>query len=163
LNSNPNDITIEHLTRVRLRLSCNRQFVKLLANIFSQLVAVGIASGNGAIYSAKLPLLFMLIRTFGIKNWLRWSCIFLIVFGTLGGLATLLYAGISCSPDLHEPTPPFLFSCVAALTDATIARGSISLAIDVAVFIIPIPVIVNLKMPLRRKIGVAFAFGTGLL
>ena len=129
----------------------------------SQLVAVGIASGNSSIYSAKLPLLFMLIRVFGIKDWLRWTCIFLIVVGTLGGVITLLYAGISCSPDLHEPTPPFLLSCVSALTDATIARGSISLAIDVIAFIIPIPIIVNLNMPLRRKIGVAFAFATGLL
>lgn len=76
---------------------------------------------------------------------------------------TLLYAGISCSPDLHQPTPPFLFTCVAALTNATIARGSISLAIDVIVFILPIPIIVNLKMPLRRKIGVGLAFATGLL
>ncbi|KAJ5456701.1 hypothetical protein N7530_011975 [Penicillium desertorum] len=142
LNSNPNDVTIEHLTR---------------------LVAVGIASGNSAVYSAKLPLLFMLIRIFGIKDWLRWTCIFLIVVGTLGGVITLLYAGISCSPDLHEPTPPFLFSCVGALTNATIARGSISLAVDVIVFVVPIPVIVDLKMPLRRKIGVAFVFATGLL
>ncbi|KAJ6139648.1 hypothetical protein N7471_006134 [Penicillium samsonianum] len=142
LNSNPNDVTIEHLTR---------------------LVAVGIASGNSAIYSAKLPLLFMLIRIFGIKDWLRWMCICLIVVGTLGGVITLLYAGISCSPDLHEPTPPFLFSCVGALTNATIARGSISLAIDVIAFVVPIPIIVNLKMPLRRKIGVAFVFATGLL
>lgn len=105
----------------------------------------------------------MLIRTFGIKNWLRWACLFLIVFGTLGGVVTLLYAGISCSPDLHQPTPPFLFACVGALTNATIARGSLSLAIDVIVFILPIPIIVNLKMPLRRKIGVALAFATGLL
>lgn len=163
LNSNPNDLTIEHLTRVWLRETLRSFLVKLLADIFSQLVAVGIASGNGAIYSAKLPLLFMLIRAFGIKTWLRWSCVFLIIFGTLGGVITLLYAGISCSPDFHEQTVPFLFSCITALTDATIARGSLSLVIDVAVFILPIPVIVNLKMTLRRKIGVAFAFGTGLL
>ncbi|KAI2792040.1 hypothetical protein POX_b02073 [Penicillium oxalicum] len=142
LNSDPNSVTIEHLTR---------------------LVAVGIASGNCAIYSAKLPLLFMLMRIFGIKRWLRWTCQFLVVFGTLGGLITLLYAGISCSPNLHRPTPPFLFSCVTALTDATIARGSISLAIDVIVFILPIPVIVGLKMPLRRKIGLSLAFTTGLI
>ncbi|KAJ5947823.1 hypothetical protein N7466_000838 [Penicillium verhagenii] len=142
LNSNPDDVTITHLTR---------------------LVAIGIASGNCAIYSAKLPLLFMLKRTFGIKKWLRWSCLTLIIFGTLGGVITLLYAGISCSPDLHKPTTPFLFSCVAALTDATIARGSISLAVDVVTFVLPIPIIVNLKMPLRRKIGLGFAFATGLL
>ncbi|RAL15146.1 uncharacterized protein BO97DRAFT_421939 [Aspergillus homomorphus CBS 101889] len=142
LNSNPDDVTIPYLTR---------------------LVAVGIASGNSAIYSVKLPLLFMLIRTFGIKTWLRWTCLFLITFGTLGGLTTLLYAGISCSPDLHEPTTPFLVSCVSVLTDATIARGSLSLFIDVIVFILPLPIILKLKMPLRKRIGLAFAFATGLL
>jgi len=138
-------------------------FTILVANVSLQLVAVGIASGNCAIYSAKLPLLFMLRRTFGIKKWLRRACLFLIVFGTLGGVITLLFAGISCSPDLHQPTPPFLFSCVTALTNATIARGSISLAIDVIIFILPIPIIIDLKLPLRRKIGLGIAFGTGLL
>lgn len=136
---------------------------RLFANVSSQLVAVGIASGNGAIYSAKLPLLFMLNRTFGVKRWFRWTCLFLIIFGTLGGVITLLFASISCSPSLHEPTPPFLFSCVTALTNATIARGSLSLAVDVIVFVLPIPIIVNLKMPLRRKIGLGIAFATGLL
>lgn len=142
LNSNPDDVSIERLTR---------------------LVALGIASGNGAIYSAKLPLLFMLKRTFGVKIWFRWTCIFLIVFGTLGGVVTLLYASITCSPDLHTPTPPFLFACVTAVTNATIARGSLSLAVDIVIFILPISIIVNLKMPARRKIGLAIVFATGLL
>ncbi|KAI9650215.1 hypothetical protein NHQ30_000228 [Ciborinia camelliae] len=127
------------------------------------LVAVGIASGNGAIYSAKLPLLFMLMRIFGVKRWFHWTCLFLIISGTLGGVITLLFASISCSPDLHKSTPLFLVSCVTDLTNATIARGSLSLAVDVITFIIPIPVIVNLKMPLRRKIGLGIAFATGLL
>lgn len=89
----------------------------------------------------------------------------LVVVGILGGLATLLYAGISCSPDLpqHVVAPPFLFSCVTALTDATIARGSLSLAMDVIMFVLPIPVITRLNMPLRRKIGLVFVFMTGLL
>lgn len=133
------------------------------ANVSSQLVAVGIASGNGATYSAKLPLLFLLMRTFGARKWLHWSCLALIISGTLGGLVTLLFASISCSPGLHQPTPPFLFSCVTALTNATIARGSISLAEDVIIFVLPMPIIVSLKMPLRRKIGLGVAFATRLL
>jgi uncharacterized BrkB/YihY/UPF0761 family membrane protein len=105
----------------------------------------------------------MLNRIFGVKEWFRWMCLFLIVFGTLGGVITLLFASISCSPGLHEPTPPFLFSCVSAITNATIARGSLSLAVDVIIFVLPIPIIVNLKMPHRRKIGLCIAFATGFL
>lgn len=76
---------------------------------------------------------------------------------------TLLYAGINCSPDLHTVSPLFMFGCVSALTDATIARGSISLALDIIMFILPLPVIAQLNMPLRRKIGLGFVFATGLV
>lgn len=124
---------------------------------------MGIASGNCAIYSAKIPLLVFFIRTFGSKAWLRRISQFLILAGIIAGLVTLLFAGISCSPDVHEPGPPFLFKCVTALTEATIARGAISLAMDVVMFVMPIPIIVKLQMPLRRKIALGLVFMTGFM
>lgn len=56
-------------------------------------------------------------------------------------------------------------SCSHALrlTNATITRGSLSLAVDVIMFALPIPIIANLKVPFRRKIGLGIAFTTGLL
>lgn len=87
----------------------------------------------------------------------------LILVGIVAGLVTVLFASISCSPDVHEVGAPFLLKCVDALTGATIARGAISLAMDVIMFIIPIPVIMKLHMPLRRRIGLSLVFMTGFV
>lgn len=53
--------------------------------------------------------------------------------------------------------------CVDVLTRATIARGATSLAMDVIMFIIPIPVIMKLHMPFRRRIGLSLVFMTGFV
>lgn len=94
---------------------------------------------------------------------MRWSCLVIIVSNILAGLAIVIYGTVECSPELHPNTAPFLLGCIVAVDNTTMARASISLATDVAVFILPIPVIVNLNMAFRRKIGLGLAFATGLL
>ncbi|RYP86359.1 hypothetical protein DL769_000743 [Monosporascus sp. CRB-8-3] len=94
-------------------------------------------------YTAKLPLLLLFIRTFGIEKWLRWTCKFLIIFGMLGFLATA--------------------TCITAVTHGAISRGSLSLTMDLIMFALPLPVIKKLHLPFRRKIGLALVFMTGLL
>lgn len=117
-----------------------------------------------AMYTAKLPLLFLFIRTFGIKVWLRWTCRILVMFGALGFLASATYATTQCSPALHPGGgQPFLLTCIQGVTHGTIARGSLSLFIDIILFFLPFPVLKSLNMPFRRKLGLAFVFMAGLL
>ncbi|KAI0096817.1 hypothetical protein F4776DRAFT_658602 [Hypoxylon sp. NC0597] len=142
LNSDPQTVTIEDITI---------------------LCALGIFSGNIAMYTAKLPLLFLFIRLFGVEKWLRWTCRFLIVFGLLGFLTAATYTSVSCSPQLHIVAVPFLFKCVTAVTNGCISRGSLSLTMDLVMFVLPLPVITKLKLPLRRKLGLVLVFMTGLL
>ncbi|KAI1250341.1 hypothetical protein MGN70_007394 [Eutypa lata] len=113
-------------------------------------------------YTAKLPLIFLLIRTFGIEMWLRRTCQALVIIGLLGFLGSAIYTGISCSPALNVVSPLYLFKCITAVTQGTITRGSVSLMMDVVLFFLPLKVIKKLHLPLRRKIGLGLVFMTGL-
>lgn len=118
-----------------------------------------------ALYTAKLPLLFLYIRTFGVVKWLRYTCIVLVVLGGLGFVSTATYASVTCSPQLHsDEFPPIaFFKCIEGITNACIARASFSLTMDVFMFFLPLPVIKGLNMPFRRKAGLALVFMAGLL
>ncbi|KAI1165315.1 hypothetical protein F5B18DRAFT_649797 [Nemania serpens] len=142
LNSDPRDVTVEKVTT---------------------LCAIGIFASNSTMYTAKLPLLFLYIQTFGIKRWLRWTCKFLIVFSGLGFLTAATYGAVSCSPPLNGVDLPALFKCVTGITHACISRGSLSLTVDLIMFVLPLPIIKDLKLQRRRKIGLALVFMTGLL
>ncbi|CAI6043639.1 unnamed protein product [Clonostachys chloroleuca] len=108
------------------------------------------------------PPLFLYIRTFGVERWLRRTCHFLAIMGFVGFISTATYTSVECSPQRHEETPLFLFSCITAVTNGCIARASVSMAMDVPMFVLPIPVIWKLHMPLRRKIGLAMVFVVGI-
>ena len=114
-------------------------------------------------YFAKLPLLLLFLRTFGIKKWLRYTCHSLMIFTALGFLASAMYTGIKCSPEIYDPDVPFLFQCVGATFYTTVSRNVLSLVVDVVIFILPLPIILKLKLPLHKKIGIALVFLTGSL
>jgi hypothetical protein len=118
-----------------------------------------------ALYTAKLPLLFLYIRTFSIIKWLRYTCITLVVVGGLGFVSTATYASVTCSPQIHghEFPPVFFGGCIMGITNACLARASVSLTMDLVMFFLPLPVIKNLKLPFRRKAGLALVFMAGLL
>ncbi|KAF2683814.1 hypothetical protein K458DRAFT_42700 [Lentithecium fluviatile CBS 122367] len=139
-NSDPRDVGIVYITR---------------------LAAACIFTATSAMYFAKLPLLILFLRTFGIKKWLRYTCYFLVSFTAVGFLASAMYTGIQCSPEVYEPGVPFLFQCVSATFYTTVSRNSLSLAVDVVIFILPLPIILKLKMALHKKIGIALVFLTG--
>uniref|UniRef100_A0A8H7TV28 Rhodopsin domain-containing protein n=1 Tax=Bionectria ochroleuca TaxID=29856 RepID=A0A8H7TV28_BIOOC len=127
------------------------------------LCAVGIFAANCALYTAKLPLIFLFIRTFGIKRWLQITCKILVVLGFMGFMATAIYPTVRCSPQLHTVSPTFLITCITSIADVTIPRGSISITIDVLLFVLPLPIIQTLKLPFRKKLGLVLVFIAGVL
>jgi hypothetical protein len=143
----------------------NRDARDVTVDWFTPYAAVGIFAGNMALYTAKLPLLFFYIRTFAVVKWLRYTSWALVVVGGLGFLGTATYASVECSPQIHgdEFPPVAFFTCILGITNACIARASISLTMDVILFFLPMPVIKGLNLPTRRKAGLALVFTAGSL
>ncbi|GAB1316360.1 hypothetical protein MFIFM68171_06570 [Madurella fahalii] len=112
-------------------------------------------------YFAKLPILIFVMRTFGIHKWLRYTGYFLMVAMALCFFASAMWTGVHCSPGLHTVDTAFLFSCVRSTYHSTVSRNSLSLVVDLVIFALPLPFVVNLKLSRRKKIGVALVFLTG--
>ncbi|KAF2877752.1 hypothetical protein BDV95DRAFT_555853 [Massariosphaeria phaeospora] len=139
-NSPPTDVSIKYITR---------------------LAAACIFTATSAMYFSKLPLLIFFLRTFGVKRWVRYTCYSLMTFTAVGFFASAMYTGIWCSPEIHTADVPYLFNCVSATFYTTVSRNALSLAVDVVIFVLPLPIVLRLKMALHNKIGIALVFLTG--
>lgn len=78
---------------------------------------------------------------------------------------TITIAGLllfSCRP-IHASWNPYSFGTGDCIDTAVlyIAIAVANIVSDVLIFIIPIPTIVKLKMPLAHKIGAGIMFGIG--
>ena len=106
----------------------------------------------------------MYIKTFRPFKWLRYSsyagAIITVLFYFSILFAILAFRVPSPGQILaeHQQTPR-----EAKATNVTIHVGSVRLAIDVFIVILPIVGVSRVQLPLRRKIGVMAVFLTGLI
>ncbi|KAI1840834.1 hypothetical protein JX266_012982 [Neoarthrinium moseri] len=127
----------------------------------TNLAAACIFTATAAMYFAKLPILVLILRTFHVKKWLRYISYTLMSVTAVGFLASALWTGVHCSPGLHRQDQQFLFGCVEATFYTTVSRNSLSLVVDLVIFVLPLPLIMKLKLPRNKKLGVAVIFLTG--
>lgn len=106
----------------------------------------------------------MYIQIFRPMRWLRYSCYVGATFNVLFYTAIL-----ATTLALTAPGPGQTFQEVVQsprqdkANKMPIAIGSVSLALDVYILILPISGVSKLQLPLRRKIGVMAVFLTGLM
>ncbi|KAH7310883.1 hypothetical protein B0I35DRAFT_463404 [Stachybotrys elegans] len=127
-------------------------------------VAVVFLSGF-AMWTAKAPVLVLLIRLFGIRPWLRYTCIATLVLTGVALVAGDAWNAATCMPPRSDLgfTPTFLSECTDASSLIGVIVGVIGLVADVVIFVLPLPIVAGLKMPLPQKIGLAFVFLVGLI
>ncbi|CAG9998331.1 unnamed protein product [Clonostachys byssicola] len=123
-------------------------------------VAVAFLSGF-SMFFAKAPVLLLLMRIFGVEKWLRWTCVVTLVVLFIATVAGDAYNAHKCNPPAVPPME-FILSCADASALVGVILGPIGLAADIVIFILPIPVIVKLHMPLARKIGLGLVFLSGI-
>jgi hypothetical protein len=77
--------------------------------------------------------------------------------------AAAIYGTVICAPDNKVLDTDYLLNCINPSLKIGVYNGTISLISDIIIFILPIPVIAKLQLPLKKKIGVAVVFTTGIL
>ncbi|KAB8292285.1 hypothetical protein EYC80_008027 [Monilinia laxa] len=103
---------------------------------------------------SKAAIIFLYLRVFSPKEGLRWSC-----YGVL--VATLVYwveiplTIAWCAPHLHESWNDTVSGICAKIGFTGRMQGAMSVATDLATFIIPLPVIFGLNLSPKRKVGLA--------
>ncbi|KAL8671757.1 MAG: hypothetical protein Q9168_003752 [Polycauliona sp. 1 TL-2023] len=117
-----------------------------------------------AILMAKLSLLALYLEVFGPNPWMRYAIYFGMVFVTLFYTATFIAFCVLAIPRPGESLiGTILSNNVASLIPISIAQGCVNVASDFYIFLLPIPGVLQLQMPTRKKIGICAIFATGSL
>lgn len=118
-------------------------------------------------WTAKLPVLVLLMRIFGIYRGIRVVAILTIVILGLVIIAADIYNAVICRPPSLDEDMTVFLGYVSTCTDASSLTGYIisplGIAADIIIFILPIPVILKLQLTLEKKIGLAVVFLIGVV
>lgn len=117
------------------------------------------------IFFAKLSIFLLYLRAFGPNRPVR----YLTYLGI--GINLAFHAGASfvyaylCVP---RPSETWLqgqtsHRCLDRATTMAYAQGIFGIVSDLFIWLLPLPVIWSLHMPLKKKVGVSAIFATGLL
>lgn len=113
---------------------------------------------------AKLSLLSLYLDVFGPNQALRYAIYFGMVSVTLFYTGTFIAFCVLAIPRPGETLiGTILSNNVASLIPISVAQAAVNVASDFYIFLLPIPGVVQLQMPTRKKIGVCAIFATGSL
>lgn len=113
---------------------------------------------------AKLSLLSLYLEIFRPNQKLRYAIYFGIVFVTLFYSATFIVFCVLAIPRPGQSLIGVILSKdVASLIPISVAQGGVNVASDFYIFLLPIPGVLQLQMPTKKKIGVCAIFATGSL
>ncbi|KAI0422667.1 hypothetical protein F5X98DRAFT_100956 [Xylaria grammica] len=115
-----------------------------------------------ALWTCKAPILFLYIRLFGIKKWLR-----ITSYVTLGLTAAIYTTGIvaippACTPHTTDLSEAFIDGCQARTRTINVFLGSTSVLADIIILVLPLPVVFGLNLLIKSRIGLAILFLSGL-
>lgn len=113
---------------------------------------VGPAFGVG-----KMTIMFLYLRVFRPKVWLRISCYVLLLL-TLTYWVNVPLSLAWCIPRNGKPWDFEVATRCAKLSNTSIPNGAVSIFIDVVLFILPFPIIWELQLSFSKKISLAMVF-----
>ena len=114
-----------------------------------------------SIYGYRLALLLMYLRLFGVSKPFRWATWIVMAFVTgylFSNFLTLLFG---CSPVSKYWRPQEPGHCID-LVKADYAYGSMNVASDALLFLLPLPMVWQLKLSRREKVGLFLIFMSGI-
>ena len=113
---------------------------------------------------AKLSLALLYLRLFKTNKVLRWLIHLgigtsLVVYGS-----TIVLTPTFCAPRAGTTwTSPETFDNCKGAEIFAVVQAAFSVAFDFYLLFLPVPVIWNLQMPMRRRLGIIGVFMTGSL
>jgi hypothetical protein len=126
------------------------------------IVAQAIISGF-ATWFAKAPVVWLYIRLFGVRLWVRLVCWFILIGTALAYLIAISYNAAYCYPDSRDVDLAFVVDCTHMSSIVGTSLGGIAVATDTLIFLVPLPIVLRLNLSIQKKIGLALVFFTGSL
>ncbi|KAF9736932.1 hypothetical protein PMIN02_012226 [Paraphaeosphaeria minitans] len=117
-----------------------------------------------AYWASKAAIIALYIRLFQVEVWLRRTSYITIVLLFLVYWSLIPVSAVYCTPRNGAAWDLILLgSCQQHLLFAGPMQGAVSIAADVFILFLPLPIIVKLNLPFRKKIGVVTVFFVGVL
>lgn len=133
------------------------------AGYFKIILSETIIAALGFLFS-KVSVLLLLFRLFSPTRKFRYLVFIGIIWATTISLTTSVVAGALCAP-----WPGESFSSLTVARRCThqgiwaVVQGALNVALDFYILYLPIPLVWQLQMGQRRKIGVTAIFMTGFM
>ncbi|KAF2765627.1 hypothetical protein EJ03DRAFT_377627 [Teratosphaeria nubilosa] len=106
---------------------------------------------------------YRLVKDSGLA-WFSWLVHFSVAFTMAICVALVLLIIFLCTPvKYYWEFPPTTSGYCLDEGKATLAAGIINISADVLTTLLPVPLVMRLKMPLRQRIGCAVIFGMGFI
>ncbi|KAI8629654.1 hypothetical protein F5Y19DRAFT_72942 [Xylariaceae sp. FL1651] len=115
-----------------------------------------------ALWTCKAPILFLYLRLFGVKKWLRIISYTTLVLMALVNFSGLVAIPVACTPHTADLSEKFIDNCQARTRIVNVYLGGFSVLTDIVILILPLPVVFRLKLLVQSKIGLVFLFLSGL-
>lgn len=103
------------------------------------------------------------LRLFGVKKWLRLVSYIWLVAYPLSLLAGAIYTTVRCGPTARNPDGSWLQTCIHDGLIVGVVNGTTSTFSDLLLFVLPLPVVFRLQLPLGQRINLAVVFMTAIL
>ncbi|KUI55949.1 hypothetical protein VP1G_03321 [Cytospora mali] len=115
-----------------------------------------------SLFFAKVAIVLMYKRLFGIYKWLRYICYAILTIDLVHG-GGLIAISVACTPFKRSSLgPSWVEHCDDAAYLVAMINAVLAVFNDVVIFVLPLPVILRLNMPHRKKIGLVAVFMFGL-
>lgn len=116
------------------------------------------------IFLVKLALFLLFLHLFGRLRWLKWLCWIGIAITACFYISGLIVPFALCAPrDGKSWLEMSLSTQCRNLQDYGIVQGTMNLVSDFYLLFIPIPAVLALQLPQKKKFGVIAIFMTGFL
>jgi hypothetical protein len=118
-----------------------------------------------SIMCTKIAILLLYVQLFGVRRPFRYLCFAMMGIVALYCVIFFFIEAFNCNPVekvWHTLTYKGEFSCFDnSMVEFVI--GGFNIATDVIILVMPVPIILNLHMDPRRKLGLLVVFSTGIL
>lgn len=117
------------------------------------------------LFFAKASILLFFYRTFQPAAWFR-CCIYVLlalITGTYWMTVPMCFYYCMPHPNTGQQWDLTILANCNHLATPGLVQAAMNIAVDIAVFCLPLPIVFSLQMPLSRKLSVAGIFATGFL
>ncbi|KND87690.1 hypothetical protein TOPH_07636 [Tolypocladium ophioglossoides CBS 100239] len=110
---------------------------------------------------SKCCILLLYLRLFHIVRWLRWSCWALLACIAIYCTASVAASIFQCHPVMRAFDKSIPGTCID-MAKLWFANAGFSIATDVIILLLPMPLVWRLKVPVAQKVALMAVFAVGI-